>query len=129
MLEAKSKSSSGSPTSQEIQFESHRTYSSNNQNNDFREQMLTYQSENTEQNFRLKISKKTVSELDEIVEKMEDEIEKIDYINDIRISNGMNQHQRLPVISEEEEDCASSFTCQVLRSVGSWSIGCSPSLR
>lgn len=58
---------------------------------------------------------------------MEDEIEKIDYINDIRIS--ANQHmQRLPVISEEEEDSL-AFSCQMLRSVGSWSIGCSPSFK
>jgi phospholipase D1/2 len=62
----------------------------------------------------------SMKELDEIVETMEDRIGNIDFMDDLQVTRQRNE---LPEIREEAED---DFSCQILRSVGSWSIGCEP---
>lgn len=57
-------------------------------------------------------------ELDEMVDEMGDAIEKIDFIDDIRVTKKKETLHEIPEEIEEE------FRCQALRSVGSWSIGC-----
>jgi phospholipase D1/2 len=65
----------------------------------------------------------SVKELDEIVETMEDEIKKIDFMNDLQVT------RRRAELQEIEEEAEYDYSCQILRSVGSWSIGCQPNLK
>lgn len=55
-----------------------------------------------------------------MVEEMSDNNEQINYINDVRVV----QRNKMTEIREEED-----FSCQILRSVGGWSIGCNPILK
>jgi hypothetical protein len=61
---------------------------------------------------------KSIMELDDIVEQMDDRIEDIDYIKDVRLGQSRTKMSR---VGQEE------FECQLLRSAGSWAIGCPPS--
>lgn len=49
---------------------------------------------------------------------MEDQIEKIDFMDELRVTRKRSE------LAEIEEEGEEEYACQVLRSVGSWSIGC-----
>jgi phospholipase D1/2 len=65
-----------------------------------------------------------VVELDEIVEEMEDSIEKIEFMNELRVTRKKGE-----TLHEIQEEIEYEYHCQILRSVGSWSIGCEPNHR
>ena len=65
----------------------------NNRGEEFRQRMIAYQDNKNVRGSQLK----SIIELDEIVEQMDDKIEKIDYINDIRLTH----KSKVPIAPQE----------------------------